>query len=123
MLPNVTKFEEYKIDSDLRKHVWTKYPGACSLEYQQVIQFFIDCMLQWDSKKQRLKGEGFFGQVLACAPAHEEQGRKTLHSHWQILVEDLLPQIHEDLFNPDIDIQKQNRAAFYRYVNQVMCTT
>ena len=25
MLPNIANFEECKIDSDLRKHVWTKY--------------------------------------------------------------------------------------------------
>jgi hypothetical protein len=69
------------------------------LEYQQIIQIFIDCMLQWNSKKQQPKGERIFGRVLAFAQAYNEQGHKILHSHWQICVEDLLPQIHEDLFN------------------------
>ena len=51
------------------------------MEYQQVIQIFMDCMLQWDSTKQRPKGEGFVGQVVAFAPAHEERGCKILHSN------------------------------------------
>jgi hypothetical protein len=38
-------------------------------------------------------------------------------------VEVVLPQICEDLFNPDIEVQKQNRAAFYCYVDQVMYAT
>ena len=79
-------------------------------------------MLQWD-KNQRPKGDGIFGQVVAFVPAHEEQGRKTLHSHWQIWVEDSSPQILEDLFNSDVEVQMQNRAAFYHYVDQVMCAT
>jgi hypothetical protein len=28
-------------------------------------------------------------KVIAFAPAHEEQERKTLHSHWRIWVEEL----------------------------------
>ncbi|MEY3314042.1 MAG: hypothetical protein RLZZ578_1562, partial [Bacteroidota bacterium] len=92
-IPNLNNFEECKIDYDFRKHTRTKYPGACSLEYQQVIQIFIDCMPQWDSKKQEPKGRGILGRVIAFAPAHEEQGRRTLHSHWQVWVEDLSPQI------------------------------
>ena len=58
-------------------------------------------MLQWDSKKHEPKGKGILGRVIAFAPAHKEQGRRTLHSHWQVWVEDLSPQIREDLFSPD----------------------
>jgi len=122
-IPNLNNFEECKIDYDFRKHTRTKYPGACSLEYQQVIQIFIDCMLQWDSKKQEPKGRGILGRVIAFAPAHEEQGRRTLHSHWQVWVEDLSPQIREDLFSPDDERRNKTRAAFYRYVDNVMCAT
>ena len=93
------------------------------MEYQQVIQIFIDCMLQWDSKKQEPKGKGILGRVIAFAPAHEEQGRRTLHSHWQVWVEDLSPQIREDLFSPDDERRSKTRAAFYRYVDNVMCAT
>ena len=41
--------------------------------------------------KKVTKQHGILEKVIAFAPAHEEQGRKTLHSHWQIWVEDYLP--------------------------------
>jgi hypothetical protein len=61
--------------------------------------------------------------VLAFAPAHEEQGRRTLHSHWQIWTEDLSTQVREDLWNRDRNIRKKSREAFYRYVDEVMTAT
>ena len=80
-------------------------------------------MLQWDSKKQEPKGKGILGRVIAFTPAHEEQGQRTLHSHWQVWVEDMSPQIQEDLFSPDDKTQSKTRAAFYQYVDNVMCAT
>jgi hypothetical protein len=38
--------------------------------------------------KKKTKQSGILGKVIAFAPAHEEQGRKTLHSHWQIWVQE-----------------------------------
>jgi hypothetical protein len=99
------------------------YPGAFSLEYQQAIEIFINCMLNWDPKKQQPKGKGIFGRALAFAPAHEEQGRRTLHSHWQIWVEDLSSQVREDSWNNDSNIRKKTREAFYEYVDEVMTAT
>ena len=45
------------------------------------------------------KGTGILGRVIALAPAHKEQCQKMLHSHWQVWVEELLPQVGEDLWN------------------------
>ncbi len=50
-------------------------------------------MLNWDPTKQQARGKGIFGTVLAFAPAHEEQGRRTLHSDWQIWTADLSTQV------------------------------
>ena len=80
-------------------------------------------MLNWDPKKQQPKGKGIFGKVLAFAPAHEEQGQRTLHSHWQIWVEDLLQQIHEDVWNNNPIIHNKTRESFYVYVDEVMNAT
>ncbi len=67
-----------------------KYPGACSLEFQSVMQILTKCMLRWDTKTQSsTKGKGILGAVLAFSGADEEQGRKTLHQHWQIWVQEL----------------------------------
>ncbi len=46
-------------------------------------------MLRWDTKTLSSKGKGILGTVLAFAGAVEEQGRKTLHQHWQIWVQEL----------------------------------
>ena len=46
-------------------------------------------MLRWDTKTQSSRGKGILGTVLAFFGADEEQGRKTLHRHWQIWVQEL----------------------------------
>ncbi len=61
-----------KLQKDLRM----KYPGACSLELQSVMQILTKCMLRWDTKTQSSKGKGILGTVLAFSGADEEQGCK-----------------------------------------------
>ena len=68
----------------LRRDARNKYPGTCSLEFQSVMQILTECLLKWDTKRQTSKRKGILGTVLAFAGANEEQGRKTLHQHWQI---------------------------------------
>jgi hypothetical protein len=53
-------------------------PGACSLEFQSVMQILTECLLKWD-KTQTSKRKGILGTVIVFAGADEEQGRKTLH--------------------------------------------
>ena len=78
--------EECLLDLNLCKRTRLRYPGACSLEYQSQVQILIQCqcLIQRDSKTQKEKGKGILGTTLAFAPADEEQGRGTLHSHWQV---------------------------------------
>lgn len=56
-IPDINDFNACKADCDLRRHFRTKYPGACSLAYQQVIEILVDCLLQWDSKRNSQKKE------------------------------------------------------------------
>lgn len=56
-------------------------------------------------------------------PAHEEQGQKTLLSHWQIWVKDLPPQVPEDIWNSDPDTINEAKKAFYNFVDKVMNAT
>jgi hypothetical protein len=56
-------------------------------------------------------------------PAHEEQGWKTLHSHWQIWVKEMSPQVGEDLWNVDLTIREEICKEFYLYVDKVMIVT
>ena len=52
---------------------------------------------------RKSKGEGILGTVEAFGPAHEEQGRKTLHSHWQIWIKELNPKLRTQIFDKNED--------------------
>ena len=75
------------IDFEVRRKQRETYPGACSLVYQHLMQIVIECLMGWDPKTK--SGTSFFfGKLLAWVRTDEEQGRKTLHGHWQLWVED-----------------------------------
>ena len=58
----------------LRRDARIRYPGACSLEYQSVVQIALKVLFGWDSDK-RQGSEGVFGELIAYAIGHEEQGK------------------------------------------------
>jgi hypothetical protein len=47
-------------------------------------------MLKLDTNTKSSTGKGILGTVPIFASADEEQGRKTLHQHWQIWVKKIL---------------------------------
>jgi hypothetical protein len=63
----------------LHRDARIKYPGACSFEFQSVMQILTECLLKWDAKRQTSKGKGILGTVLAFVGVNEEQGSKILH--------------------------------------------
>ncbi|KAL7524123.1 hypothetical protein ACHAXR_001615, partial [Thalassiosira sp. AJA248-18] len=93
-LPDLMMDEERCVaDFKLRQKTRLTYPGACSLEYQNIKKIVIETLLQWDCNKQKPKGKGVAGTVRAFAPGDEEQSRGTLHGHWQIFIEELTNEI------------------------------
>ena len=60
-------------DFNLRRDARSKYPGACALEYQSIVQILIKELFGWDTNTQT-GGIGIFGELEAWAVAHEEQG-------------------------------------------------
>ena len=76
-------------DFVLQKDIRLNHPGACSLEFQSVMQILMECMLQCVVKKKTMKGKGILGTVVAFSAADEEQGGKTLHHHRQIWVTEI----------------------------------
>jgi hypothetical protein len=88
-------------DFVLQKDIRLKHPGACSLEFQSDMQIVVDCILCWDIKKKTSKGKGILGTVLAFFAAYEDQGRKTLHRHWQIWVKEIDETLPNCLFHED----------------------
>jgi len=62
------------VDFKIRKRSRMMYPGACSIEYQSIVQILLEILFGWDSKKQ--EGScGILGTLDAYAVAHEEQGK------------------------------------------------
>ena len=98
-------------DFVFRKSYRLRYPGACSLEYQSVVQIVIESLFQWDIKAQKAKGPGVLGTLLAYAPADEEQGRKTLHMHMQIWVKEVDQKLRDDLFHENQELQQIARKS------------
>ncbi len=90
--------QEWIADFQLKKDIRLNHPGACSLEFQNVMQIIMDCMLRWDSKNQTSKGKGILRTVLEFSAADEEQGRETLHPHWQIWVKEYDQTLRNSLF-------------------------
>jgi hypothetical protein len=71
--------EDCLADFALSKDARLNNPGACSLEFQSVMQILTEHMLKWDTKTKSSTGKGILGTVRAFAGTDEEQGQKTLH--------------------------------------------
>jgi hypothetical protein len=107
-------------DFVLRRDTRIKYPGACSLEYQSVMQILTECLLKWDTKRQTSQGKGILGTVLAFAGADEEQGNKTLHQHWQIRVEEINQTLRYCLFHKDTTTRNKAQNTFCKHIDNVI---
>ena len=62
------------------------YPGAGELEFRSQLDIFIEHILNWDIKKQKSKGIGVFGQVIAYGMSVEDQLMGNLHAHMLIII-------------------------------------
>ncbi len=107
-------------DFVLQKDIRLKNQGACSLEFQSVMQIVVECMLHWDIKKKTSKGKAILGTVLAFFAADEEQGRKTLHHHWQILVKEIDETLWNCLFHEDKTTRDIPRKTFCKHIDNVI---
>jgi hypothetical protein len=80
----------------------------------------MECMLRWNVKKKTSKGKGILGTVLAFFAADEEQGRKTLHHHWQIWVKEINKTLRNCLFHEDDTIRDSARKTFCKQIDNVI---
>ncbi len=112
--------EDCHADFVLRRDARISNPGACSLEFQSVMQILLECLLKWDTKTQTSKGKGILGTVIAFAGADEEQGRKTLHWHWQIRVKEIDHTIRECLFHKNDTTRVEARNIFLKQIDNVI---
>ena len=73
---------------NLRKKAAVDYPGLCAEEYEHIIDLVVKHVFNWDVAEQKSNGIGLFAKVNAWSIATEEQGRKNLHGHFLVFVED-----------------------------------
>jgi hypothetical protein len=64
--------------------------------------------------------EGILGTVLAFSAADKEQGRKTLHHHWQIWVTEINQTVRNCLFHEDVTIRYRARKTFCKKIDNVI---
>ena len=99
--------EDCFLDLKMRRDWRSTYPGACSLEYQSLMQVFIQVLIGWDKGKQCGKN-GIFGKPLAWTEACEEQSRLTLHSHLLIWIK-YFNIVRDLLYHSDMEVQIEAR--------------
>ena len=76
-----------------------QFPGICSYFFELALQVVIEEVIGWDYKSMIpiKEKKGLFGNVEAFTCTIEEQGRTTLHGHFQIWVP-LINKWRDDLF-------------------------
>ena len=88
-------------DFIVRRQTRKRYPGACSLEFQNVMDIVLKCLLNWDSEQKKSLGTGMVGDLVAWNQTVEEQGPGSLHAHWQLFTKQLSTKARLDLFHRD----------------------
>jgi hypothetical protein len=111
--------EDCLADFVLRKDARLNNPGACSLEFQSVMQILTEHMLKWDTKTKTSTGKGILGTMQAFAGADEEQGQKTLHQHWQIWVEEINQTLQNALVDNDNKTRNKASQTFQQHIDNV----
>ena len=78
------------------------YPGICALDYENVMRIFLRHYVGWDDEMRcNIPGHGIFGDVEAWSIATEEQGRKTLHGHSLVWLNNW-PEVNARLMSNDL---------------------
>jgi hypothetical protein len=75
------------LDFNVRRKARVEHPGLCAEEYQRMMELVIRHLFNWDVETQKSNRVGLFAKILAWCLATEEQGRKSLHGHYLLYVE------------------------------------
>jgi len=119
-MPSLDSTENQCIaDFNLRKETRLDFPGACSLNFQSVMQIILEVLIGWDPDKQKSSEDGIFGELDAWGMTVEEQARKTLHSHW-LLWSKKLAKMRNELFDDIEEKRAKAREDFCARVDDVM---
>ena len=81
ILPQNMEQNECIADLLFRSKLRLDNPGACSREYNSIMQIIMECLIGWNFKFKKQTSLGIFGKVFGWCDTTEEQARFTLHSH------------------------------------------
>ena len=119
-LPNIFDISDQSkclLDFEARKKWRGKYPGACAMEYENIVQIVIRVIIGWNQSEQ--KGyKGAFGIPLAYGDSCEEQARYTLHSHISVWIENFNI-VRNLLFHENEDIRSSAYQRLQTYFEKL----
>ena len=108
---------EIEINAEKRKQLRIKYPGITAMAFEDQLNIIIDIVIGWDRKTETGK-MGLFGTPMAFTCTIEEQGRRTLHAHFQIWIKETYNE-RKNLFSTVRDTVK---TAKTNLCNEADCT-
>ena len=124
-LPDVSKLshDECAADFIVRRRTRKRYPGACSLEFQNVMDIVLKCLLNWDNERKESLGTGMVGDLVAWNHTVEEQGRGSLHAHWQLFTKQLSTKARLKLFQEVKVVRDTARRELVDYIDSMVCAS
>ena len=109
------------LDFNVRQKIRMTYPGLCSLDFQSLMDFMWKFIIGWDNEKKQ-GNHGVFGKPLAACETDEEQGRKTLHSHWLVWIEDF-NSVRFMCHDEEENVRRKAKSLLKNYVESTMCAS
>jgi len=109
------------LDFNARKHWRKTFPGACTLEYESMIQIVVRVLIGWDVRTKQ-GTNGIFGVPIAFADCCEEQARYTLHSHISIWIKDF-NKVRRLLFNSNQEVARKAQQELELYFDKISQAT
>lgn len=108
--------EELQQRAKLRTELRIQHPGICAYFYELMMDILLEEVIGWDMKKRQPRPQGgLLGIPQAFTATTEEQGRTTLHTHFQVWVEEF-SEIREKLFSNN---QRERCSAEQQMVDAV----
>jgi hypothetical protein len=115
--------EEISKMQQKRTEVRIKYPGVCAFVFDMILELIITHVIGWDSKKNMPSSEheGLYGTPEAYSGSVEEQGRRSLHGHFQLWLKKMKAQ-RDALFSNDLSIREEAEKALTTAAENTMST-
>ena len=114
--------EELKKRAKKRSSLRIEFPGIAALNFEMMMDILVDEVIGWDTDGNCPNGkDGLFGKVKAMAYAVEEQGRKTLHAHFIIWIEEY-DELQKMMFFGDSVTKRDANSTAMQYFDHLAST-